>query len=80
MSHQLVIPDSLDSRLERAARLRGLNNVEQLLEAWQTKEDGPCQRRAVVREMDVLQERLHATYGAMLDSTVLICEDRSRSN
>ncbi len=31
MSHQLVIPDSLDSRLERAARLRGLNNVEQML-------------------------------------------------
>jgi hypothetical protein len=78
MSHELVIPDSLYSRLEEAARLRGLNNVEQLLEAWQAEEAELRQRRAVVREIDKLRERLFATYGEMPDSTDLIREDRSR--
>lgn len=40
MSQTLTISDELFSRLEAAARRRGLNNVEQLLETWQgTEED-----------------------------------------
>lgn len=77
MSHQLVISDSLYSRLEGAARICGLNNVEQLLEAWQAEEAELRQRRAVVREIDMLRERLFHTCGEMSDSTALIREDRS---
>jgi hypothetical protein len=39
MSQTLTISDDLFSRLEVAARRRGLNNVEQLLESWQGKDE-----------------------------------------
>ena len=35
----LTIADSLLARLEAAARRRGLDSVEQLLETWQARED-----------------------------------------
>jgi hypothetical protein len=39
MSHSLTISDNLYARLEAAARRRGLESVEQLLETWQTTEE-----------------------------------------
>src|SRR5438874_1625303 len=50
MSQTLTISDELFSRLEAAARRRGLNNVEQLLETWQgTEEDLARFQRLVQR-------------------------------
>ena len=39
MSQTLTISDQLLTRLEAAARRRGLNTVEQLLENWQASEE-----------------------------------------
>jgi hypothetical protein len=39
MNPALNISDSLLARLEAAARRRGLDSVEQLLETWQAHED-----------------------------------------
>ena len=39
MSHTLTISDALYSRLEAAARRRGLGDVEQLLETLPTTDD-----------------------------------------
>jgi hypothetical protein len=39
MSQTLTISDHLLTRLEAAARRRGLNSVEQLLETWQAREE-----------------------------------------
>jgi len=39
MNQTLTISTSLLARLEAAARRRGLNSVEQLLEAWQASEE-----------------------------------------
>jgi hypothetical protein len=39
MSQTLTISDNLYSQLEAAARRRGLNNVEQLLETWQIPDE-----------------------------------------
>src|SRR5438876_3946469 len=39
MSQTLTISDQLLARLEAAARRRGLNSVEQLLETWQASEE-----------------------------------------
>jgi len=39
MGQTLAISDELHARLEAAARRRGLESVEQLLEAWQANEE-----------------------------------------
>jgi hypothetical protein len=72
MSQALTISDTLYKQLETTARMRGLENIEQLLEIWQAREDELRQRRETVRRIDALRERLFTTYGEMPDSAVLI--------
>jgi hypothetical protein len=77
MSRTVVVSDDVYERLEATARRRGLQSVEQLLEAWQPDDD--IQRRqATVDRIDALRERLFAKYGEMADSAVLLREDRNR--
>lgn len=78
MSKILTISDDLYTRLETAARQRGLSRVEDLLEAWQATEDEGRQRAQAVERIDALRARLFATYGEMPDSVELIREDRAR--
>jgi hypothetical protein len=78
MNQTLTISDVLYIQLETTARMRGLNNIEQLLELWQSKENELHQRQETVRRIDALRERIFATYGEMPDSAALIREDRER--
>jgi len=78
MSRTLTISDALYDRLEASAQMHGLTSIEQLLEAWQAREDGLLRRQDVVRRIDALRKRLFATYGELPDSVALIREDRER--
>ena len=78
MSHTITISDSLYARLEAAARQRGLNSIEQLLEVLPITEDEIRLRQEVVAQIDRLREQLLATYGPMPDSVELIRDDRAR--
>jgi t-SNARE complex subunit (syntaxin) len=82
MSQILTISDTLYTRLEAAARVRGLSSIEelidQLIEMWQARTDELRRRQEVVRRIDALRERLFATYGEMPDSVELIRADRER--
>jgi predicted CopG family antitoxin len=78
MSRTLTISDELYERLESEARDRGLKSVEELLDQLQSLESNISHRRAVVREIDLLRERLFARYGQMPDSVELLREDRAR--
>jgi hypothetical protein len=78
MSQTVTISDALYTRLEASAHLRGMASIEQLLEAWQAREDKWLRRHEVVRRIDALRERLFATYGELPDSVAFIREDRAR--
>jgi hypothetical protein len=78
MGKTLNISDDLYDRLDQAARQRGLKNVEQLLETWQSYQGDLHKRQKVVERIDALRERFFSTYGQMPDSVDLICEDRGR--
>ena len=79
MGKTLIIPDDLYERLEQAARQKGLQSVEQLLESsWQMAEDDLSKRRKAVEKIDALRNRLFQTHGQMPDSVNLIREDRAR--
>ena len=78
MSQTLTISDALYVRLEASAHMRGMTSIEQLLEAWQAREDELLRRHDVVRRIDALRERLFATYGELPDSVAFIREDRER--
>jgi hypothetical protein len=55
-----------------------MTSIEQLLEAWQAREDEWLRRQDVVRQIDALRERLFASYGELPDSVAFIREDRER--
>ena len=78
MSRVIRISDELHERLEKEARTRGLDSVEQLLAQWPTAETELDHRRDVVREIDDLRARLFDKYGEMPDSVELVREDRAR--
>ena len=78
MSQTLTISDALYARLESSAHMRGLGSIEQLLEAWQAREDEWLRRHEVVRRIDALRERLFATDGELPDSVAFLREDRAR--
>jgi predicted CopG family antitoxin len=78
MSRTLTISDELYERLESEARDRGLKTVEELLDRLQSVETDVALRKDVVREIDLLRERLYARYGQMPDSVELLREDRAR--
>ena len=77
MSRTVIVSDDVYESLEAAARRRGLESVEQLLEAWKPDDD-PRGRQAIVNRIDALRERLFVKYGEMADSTMLVREDRER--
>jgi hypothetical protein len=78
MSRTLTISDALYDRLEASAHMHGMTGIEQLLEAWQAREDELLRRQDVVRRIDALREQLFATYGGLPDSVPFIREDRER--
>lgn len=67
MSQTLTISDHLLARLEAAARRRGLNSVEQLLETWQASEE---QRQQPATDAQV------ATQGPTADEASEECRHR----
>ena len=67
MSQTLTISDLLYTRLEAATRQRGLNSIEQLLEAWQKMDDELRLRQKAVQQADRVREHLFAVYGEMPD-------------
>jgi hypothetical protein len=78
MSQTLTISDTLYTRLEQAARERGLATIEQLLETWQTLDAERQRRHLIVQQIDQIRERMLTTYGEMPDSVELLREDRFR--
>jgi len=70
MSRTLTISDQLLARLEAAARRRGLESVEQLLETWQTGEEERGRFRALAERWkketahhsNVAKKALHPAY------------------
>ena len=78
MSRTLTISDELYERLESEARKRGVKTVEELLDRLQSVDTEIPLRENVVRQIDVLRERLFARYGQMPDSVELVREDRAR--
>jgi hypothetical protein len=75
MSRTVTISDALYDRLEASAHMHGMTSIEQLLEAWQAREDELLRRQDVVSQIDALRERLFATYGELPDSVPFIRED-----
>jgi len=78
MSHTLTISDTLYTRLEQAARERGFQSIEQLLEAWQAVDAERQQRQRIVQHIDQIRKQMFITYGEMPDSVELLREDRAR--
>lgn len=78
MSKTLSISDDLYERLEYVARQKGLYNIEQLLESWQTAEVNLYKRQETVNKIDALRNRLYHKHGQMPDSVTFIQEDRAR--
>jgi hypothetical protein len=78
MSQTLTISDTLYTRLEHAARERGLASIEQLLESWQMVDAERQRRQQIVQRIDQVRERMFTTYGEMPDSVDLLREDRAR--
>ena len=86
MSRTVTLPDSVYERLEAAARDRGLESIEQLLEQWPLHSDEPSplseeelrQRQELVDEIDAIREEALTACGIMADSVELIREDRER--
>lgn len=78
MSRTLTIPDELYERLEAAARARGLENVERLLDEVGQNGGALNRRKEVVNGIDRLRARIFAQYGELPDSVELVREDRAR--
>jgi hypothetical protein len=78
MSRTLTISDELYARLESEARKRGVETIEELLDLLQLLETDLAPRENVVRQIDLLRDRLFARYGEMPDSVELLREDRAR--
>jgi hypothetical protein len=74
----LRVSDKLYERLEKTARRRGLEGIEELLESWQNESGQREDRLASVQRVEFLRKRLSATYGEMPDSVDLIRADRER--
>ncbi len=87
MSQTLAISESLYSRLQTDAQVRGLT-IEQLIEQAveecrqkdaELKREAELKRREEeVDRINAIYERMKAKYGQMPDSVELIREDRER--
>jgi hypothetical protein len=78
LSQAVTISDALYARLASSVHLCGMASIEQLLEAWQAREDEWLCRHEVVRRIDALRRRLLTTDGELADSVAFIREDRAR--
>jgi hypothetical protein len=78
MSQTLTISDTLYTRLQQAARERGFQTIEQLLEAWQAFDTERQQRQHAIQQIDRVRDKLFARYGEQPDSVELLREDRAR--
>ena len=78
MGKILNISDDLYDRLDQVARQRGMKDIEQLLETWQSSESDLRKRQKAVERIDTLRAKFFSTYGNMPDSVDLIREDRGR--
>jgi hypothetical protein len=78
VSQSITISDTLYTQLEAAARERGFQTIEQLLEAWEAAASDLRRRRDVVEQIDAVRTRMAATYGLQPDSVDLVREDRAR--
>jgi len=77
LNQTLTISESLYSRLEAEARLRGVS-IEQLLEEWERRESEIKRRQEAGQRVNEIFERMSAKYGVMPDSAELIREDREQ--
>lgn len=78
MSHTLTVSDKLYKQLSKTTKVLGLDNIENLLEMWQEREDELRRRRKVVQQIDKVRKQLLTKYGEMPNSVELIQEDRMR--
>jgi RecA-family ATPase len=78
MPPNIELSKTLYERLTKSAQQRGFTNIDQLLDFWQTTEEQRVTRHKIVQQLDQIREQLHACYGEISDSTILIREDRSR--
>jgi hypothetical protein len=78
MTRILSIPDRLYGELEQSAQLRGLPQIEQLIEAWQQEERLWRERETTVDRIRSFRAELEQRYGMMEDSLDLIREDRDQ--
>ena len=70
MSQTLIISEHLLTRLEAAARRRGLNSVEQLLETWQAREEDVAHfptlaqrwKKDTAHQSNMAKKALHSAY------------------
>ena len=76
MSKEIKISDNLFNRLEEITKLRGYNNIEDLIEVWERNESELLHRQETVNEINKIREQILLKYGEMSDSTNLIREDR----
>lgn len=78
MSRRLTITDELYDRLEREAKRRGLERVEDLLDLL-LSQAGSTTRDQVVGRIDDLRAELTRKYGQFPDCAESVREDRSRA-
>lgn len=78
MSQTITISDMLYTRLRATADQRGLQTIEQLLEALPEAVDESERRRRVVEAVEQRRDQIYRTYGEMADSVSLVREDRAR--
>ena len=79
MSQTIRIADDLYGRLEESARQRGLETVEQLIEAWQSAEEELLRGPDALRPMDVISGRMFETYRELAESGYWVRQDTDRA-
>ena len=77
-NHTISLSDPVYDWLNDEAQKRGLDTIEELLEAWKVENRDRDQRDDLVGRITALRQQLYEKYGEMPDSTALIREDRQR--
>lgn len=83
MSVTLTVSDRTFQRLKAAAKSKGKENVEQLLDEWSNSSDSGPEKaltdpRLAVERIKAFRRKMSEKYGTMTDSTDYIREDRNR--
>ena len=77
-NHTISLSDPVYDWLNDEAQKRGLDTIEELLEAWKVENRDRDERDDLVGRITALRQQLYEKYGEMPDSTALIREDRQR--